>query len=201
MRIANGIMPNLILLDLRLPLLEGKTCLEKIRSDNHLDMIKIVTVSDRADLSFLEESIGKGANGYIIRPLAPTELYRTIQKTTGGDVRQFPRLRVIFKATIFKDGTGRTTFATMLSEQGAFIRSINPFPEGTKLKLSLDLPAAKPLHMDGEVIYTVKYNPKDVFYEPGMGIKFLNLSNDLRLGLRKFIEGQLGGDLDPELMV
>ncbi|MBI4948887.1 MAG: hypothetical protein HY955_01940, partial [Deltaproteobacteria bacterium] len=49
LRIADYAMPNLILLDLRMPFVENRTCLEAIRSERGLDPVKVITTSDAAD--------------------------------------------------------------------------------------------------------------------------------------------------------
>ncbi|MBI1912969.1 MAG: response regulator [Deltaproteobacteria bacterium] len=200
LRIANGIMPNLILLDVNMPPIEGQNCLEKLRSTKMYSIIKIVMVGDRSEKANLEKSVKKGAEGYITRPISATELYRTVHNLVELHPRQIPRLRVIFKTTIFVGNTGRSSFATRISEQGAFIHSLNPLPVNTKIKLALDLPSEKPLTLDGEVIYVVKPG-QEKYIEPGMGIRFLNLDREIQLGLRKFIEDQLTGEFDSEMLI
>lgn len=198
-RIAENILPHVIILDLKMPSIEGQNCLQKIRSIVSLRIVKVITVSDGTDLKSLEETLKKGANACLARPLNPTEVYRTVQKLTEAHPRQWPRLRVLFKVSAVSGKTGKTSFATMISEQGIFIRTMHPFPKGTRLKLSLDLPSAKPIALEGEVIYEVGYN-KEVFKEPGMGVKFIGLDDGIRKGLKKFIEDQLTGDFDTELI-
>lgn len=200
LRIADYAMPNLILLDLRMPFVENRTCLEMIRSERGLDPVKVVTTADAADESFLKESLKKGANGFLVRPFGPTDLYRKIQALTETQPRECPRLRVIFRATVTAGHTARTAYATMISERGVFIRSMNPFEPGTHVLLALDLPSAKPLVLDGEVIYQVSLN-RERFSEPGMGVKFVNLPPEVKMGLKTFIESQLTGDLEPEMMI
>ncbi|MBI2412010.1 MAG: PilZ domain-containing protein [Deltaproteobacteria bacterium] len=200
LRIADYAMPNLILLDLRMPFVGNRTCLEAIRSERGLDPVKVITTADIADEPLLKESLKKGANDFLIRPFGPTGLYRKIQTLTETQPREAPRLRVIFRATVTAGHTARTAYATMISERGVFIRTMNPFEAGTHVLLSLDLPSAKPLVLDGEVIYQVSLN-RERFSEPGMGVRFVNLPPEVRMGLKAFIESQLTGDLEPEMMI
>jgi len=192
-RMTSGIIPNAVLLDLDMPPVSGQPCLEALRSNRSLSMIRVITVSDAGRTTDLVASTSRGAAGYVTRPVSPTELYRTVQKLIESRPRNFLRIRVLFKATVITGTTGRATFATALSEQGVFIRTLKPFPEGTKVKVSLELPTPKPLVLDGEVLYAVKEAP-DGLAEPGMGIKFTGLAQSIQAGLRKFIEDQVIGE-------
>src|SRR3989337_4315475 len=81
----------------------------------------------------------------------------------------------------------KISYATMLSENGVFIRALKTIPVGTKVVVSMDLPSEKPVEVEGLVIYTVAFN-KDQFVEPGICIRFFNIDKTTQLGLRKFIE-------------
>jgi CheY-like chemotaxis protein len=199
-RMVKGILPQLVLMDLRMPLIEGKTCLEWLRSNKGLDIIDVVAMGEEKDKDLLDESLKEGANAKIVRPISPTRLYRVIEDLMQTTKREVPRLRVIFRATIFTEKVRRETFATAISENGVFIRTMNPLERGTSLRLSLDLPSAKPIELDGEVIYGVQYN-SEKFIEPGMGIRFLNIPEKILMGIRKFVEEQLMCDLDPNMLL
>ncbi|MBE7414599.1 MAG: response regulator [Deltaproteobacteria bacterium] len=192
-RITSGIIPNAVLLDLDMPPISGQPCLEALRSNRSLSIIKRITTSEVGRTTDLLASLSRGASGYVTRPVSPTELYRTIQKLIEPRPRNFLRIRVLFKATVITGATGRATFATALSEQGVFIRTLKPFAEGTKVRVSLELPTPKPLVLDGEVLYAVKEMP-DKLSEPGMGIRFVGLDPNIQAGLHKFIEDQVIGE-------
>ncbi len=91
LRIADYAMPNLVLLDLRMPFAGNRTCLEAIRSERGLDPVKVITTSDEADEPLLKESLKKGANDFLVRPFGPTGLYKKIQALTETQPREAPR--------------------------------------------------------------------------------------------------------------
>jgi CheY-like chemotaxis protein len=200
MRMVKGILPQLVLMDLRMPLIDGKTCLEWLRSNKGLDIIHVVVMGEVQDMDLLDGSLKKGANAKIVRPISPTRLYQVIEDLMQTTKRKVPRLRVIFRATISTEKERRGTFAISISENGVFIRTMNPLERGISLRLSLDLPSAKPIELDGEVIYGVQYN-SEKFIEPGMGIRFVNIPEKIRAGIRKFVEEQLMSDLDPNMLL
>lgn len=200
LRITNRIIPQLILLDIRMSLTGRENCLDMLRSDSLFKMIRVVAVADGNDRKLLEESLKRGANAYLVRHLDPVSLYSTVQTLTETRPRRVPRLRVIFKVLLHTGEERRIKFATMISEQGVFIRTVDPLHAGTATRLTLELPSESPLTLDGEVIYS-RACDKDAFLEPGMGIKFVNLTDKLKKEIKNFIEDQLSVDIDRETLI
>ena len=201
-RLVNGVMPHIVILNIRMPLMsDNRTFLEYMKSSVNLQLCKIITVSDEGDRQALEESMQKGAHGYVTVPVSPTKLYSTIEKLGEARARLTPRLRMIFSVSYTDGKTNRKGFATVLSEKGVFIRTTKPFPKDSQLKVHLDLPSARPIILDSKVLYTIEAKAgRHKNYEPGMGIKFTEISPEIQTGLRGFIEGQLKTDLDPNVL-
>lgn len=189
MRFTSGLIPNLILLEAAMP----QVSVEFLRSRGTLSMTKIITVAEKERASELEASLGKGADGYLVRPVGATALYRTIHAQIEPHPRLTPRLKVIFKVAVTSGQSSRSTYATAISEQGVFIRTLKPLPVGAQVRLALDLPSERPIQVDGEVIYTVPEETERLS-EPGMGVKFIGIDSDLQAGLRKFIDEQITGE-------
>lgn len=61
--------PSLILLDLNLPGMDGRTVLEKIKSDPILKLIPVVIFSTSSNPKDVEDCYSKGANAYVIKPM------------------------------------------------------------------------------------------------------------------------------------
>ncbi len=78
--------PDVVLLDLMMPGLDGWEFHEAIRNDPELQHIPVIYVTARASaaerLRALEE---EGAAAYIIKPFSPRELLDTIHKVLGKD--------------------------------------------------------------------------------------------------------------------
>lgn len=68
-------LPDYIFLDLRMPKMSGKKCLEEIRADGRLKNIPVIiyTTSDIVEDS--EELSENGANHFITKPTNPEEIY------------------------------------------------------------------------------------------------------------------------------
>ncbi len=70
----NTELPDIIFLDLNMPLKNGQECLQEIRSDERLKHIPVVIYSTSSGREFIDETYKKGANYYIIKPDSFTDL-------------------------------------------------------------------------------------------------------------------------------
>ena len=66
---ADAVRPDLILLDLNLPRMDGREVLEAIKSDDALKEIPVVILSSSAADRDVEQSYQHHANCYVVKPL------------------------------------------------------------------------------------------------------------------------------------
>jgi len=71
-------MPELILLDLNLPKLNGKQVLEQIQSDANLRRIPVVILTTSQQDSDIQQCYDNGASSYIVKPVAIDDFIRMI---------------------------------------------------------------------------------------------------------------------------
>lgn len=199
-RMARGLLPNLILLDLRMPLFEESDCLTKLRQDKPLNIIKIVMVGEITDEAVLTHCLTNGAQAKLCRPVNPTELYITIHNLIEPNPRKALRLRVVFKVDIIYKSVKKSYYATVISDQGVFIRTTEPFQLGEVVKLYLEIPSTKPVELAGKIIYQTKGNRAEL-QNPGIGIVFLDINANFQRNLRGFIENCLTGETTRELAI
>ena len=74
--------PGLILLDLNMPLMDGREALAKIKSDPDLKMIPIVVLTTSQADEDIQETYGLGITGFITKPMTFSGLVE-IMKSVG----------------------------------------------------------------------------------------------------------------------
>ena len=63
-------VPDLLFLDLHMPVINGNDCLLRIRSNKKLDLLPVIIYSTSSHLNSIDECYRNGANGYIIKPFS-----------------------------------------------------------------------------------------------------------------------------------
>lgn len=78
---ADKPLPDVIYLDLNMPLMTGDECLHDIKNEPQLSNIPIVIYSTHADISIINELKIKGANLYLVKPNSFAKLKNLITKS------------------------------------------------------------------------------------------------------------------------
>ena len=75
--------PDVILLDIRLPGIDGWEVLERLRADKRLSGTPVVMISAHATPSTPKRALGLGATAYLTKPFRPDELREAVSTATG----------------------------------------------------------------------------------------------------------------------
>jgi len=67
-----------------------------------------------------------------------------------------------------------------ISEVGIFVETKNPLPMGTSINLEFELPGGDAVAAVGRVVWVNPYRPDGENLNPGMGVRFVDLSDDAR---------------------
>ena len=70
--------PGIILLDLNMPLKDGREALEEIKADAELRHIPIIVLTTSKDEDDILSSYGLGASSYIVKPISLDRLMRVV---------------------------------------------------------------------------------------------------------------------------
>jgi two-component system cell cycle response regulator DivK len=76
---AQSERPDLILMDIQLPVLDGYEAMGQIRSDAGLAKTPIIAVSSFAMKGDEEKARASGCDGYVTKPYSPMQLLRMIR--------------------------------------------------------------------------------------------------------------------------
>ena len=80
-----------------------------------------------------------------------------------------------------------------LNASGMFVRTIYPLPEGTDLNVKFAIPEISlDFSVVARVVWSASYAESSDGDEPGMGIKFINLSSEKSAILEKYIINKWG---------
>jgi uncharacterized protein (TIGR02266 family) len=102
--------------------------------------------------------------------------------------RRAPRVLVDFEVDYASEENYLFAYITDISATGIFVRTTTPEEPGTHLNLRFARERARPIEVEGEVIWVNPYRPgaRDNLH-PGMGIRFVSIDNDLRDRLLELI--------------
>jgi CheY-like chemotaxis protein len=75
--------PDLILLDLMMPVLDGFAVLKEVKNDNSLRDIPVIIVSAEHDSKSVVKGIKQGADDYITKPVDPEHLKSKLKDHLG----------------------------------------------------------------------------------------------------------------------
>ncbi len=78
--ISERTLPDLILMDLSLPLLDGLTATRRIRTRPKMEKVPIVAVSAHDTADFHAEALAAGCNEYVTKPIDFDELEELLKR-------------------------------------------------------------------------------------------------------------------------
>jgi DNA-binding NarL/FixJ family response regulator len=74
--------PDVLLLDLRMPKVDGLTCLEQVRK--HCPEVKVVVLSAFTDGERIQAALTRGATGYVVKSVNPEDLPAAVRHAVDG---------------------------------------------------------------------------------------------------------------------
>jgi DNA-binding NarL/FixJ family response regulator len=82
--LVRRLKPDLVLLDLRMPQMDGLTCLTKIRKE--FPDLKVAILSVSQDPELIQTALKRGANAYIVKSIDPDDLSGALRQALEGNV-------------------------------------------------------------------------------------------------------------------
>ncbi|MFB0546948.1 MAG: response regulator transcription factor [Anaerolineae bacterium] len=86
LEVARHEMPDLILLDVRLPKMKGYQACEKLKDAPETKSIPVVFISAKGQEAEIRQGMELGAVAYIVKPFAPDELLKQVGDFLKGKV-------------------------------------------------------------------------------------------------------------------
>ncbi len=98
LKLVTELTPDIILLDMRMPRLDGLSVLKQLRQNNiQIPIVMLTTSTDETDLV---ESLRSGAQGYLLKDMAPDDLVLALRDIVSGKTVVAPDLAPILAKAV-----------------------------------------------------------------------------------------------------
>lgn len=85
--------PDLVLLDIMMPRMDGIECCRRIKADDGLKDIKVVMVTTKSEYERVKEAFAAGCDDYVTKPIDKNELISKLR-----DLMKFVSLRELLRS-------------------------------------------------------------------------------------------------------
>lgn len=89
-RLVGQLRPDLVLMDIRMPVLDGLQATRQITGDPELQQVKVVMLTTFELDEYVFEAIRCGASGFLVKDTEPDELLRAVTAVVEGDALLSP---------------------------------------------------------------------------------------------------------------
>ncbi len=197
LRIIDAAVPEIVITELSLPRMSGLELLIHLKHTPATRAIPIIIHTSSGDQKREEHCRASGCAAFLGKPAEVDALYSAIQHATELVPRRFIRLRTLLPVRVgghtSADAANSVEFVSELSENGIFVRTLHPRPVKAVVPVNLIIHSMA-VKVKAVVLRSVTMKP-GLFRDPGMGLKFVEISDTDRELLRNFIKGRIMEDI------
>lgn len=168
--------PDLVIMDIVMPEMNGDECCKAIKKDPSLCHIPVILFSSAGRLEALDQAALAACDGILKKPFGKAEFLEKVQKHISIKCRIDKRIPVNYSVA-FKNGpkSGQGT-ALNLSYGGMYVKSNTVLPEDSNLDIVVITNGAGCFEFSGKVAWVEKRVSEGASADHaiGMGIKFLD---------------------------
>lgn len=189
---------SLVLFDGDIPDDERAAAVAALKSDPLLRKLPRVMLLTTGTNYLPESLLHEGWAAVVSKPITDVALLYDVLRRLSEEPRKTPRVPVRMRVEIQEQAPQRYLTAVNISEGGMYLRTHAPLPENTLLHLTFTLPLdPDSIRVAGSVVRTARLGAH-LETEPGMGLRFVDISDDMRNKVRNFVQWSLIGDLEWE---
>lgn len=195
LRFAQTIPFSLILFDGDASDLELRSAIAHLRNDPAVKDLPLVVFMTSESPVTSESLLSLGCSAVLTKPLDLAMVYGVLARLSG-QPRTTPRVSVKMRVEIEEGTPEKVLTSVNLSEGGLYLRTLSPLPEGTVLHIKFTLPHdTVPIELTAVVVRTLQLGTQ-LEAEPGMGLRFLDIPENITLRIRNFVQWEMMGDLE-----
>jgi DNA-binding NarL/FixJ family response regulator len=90
LKTARQLRPDVVLMDIRMPEMDGLAATREIAADPTLDDVRVVVLTTFELDEYVFEAMRAGASGFLVKHTEPSELVRAVRVVAGGDALLSP---------------------------------------------------------------------------------------------------------------
>jgi len=104
--LAAELLPDVVLMDLRMPEVDGLTATKRISADSRLGRVKVVVLTTFDDDETVFGALRAGASGFLVKDVEPEELLQAVRVVARGDALLSPSVTRSLIAAFTARGAG-----------------------------------------------------------------------------------------------
>ncbi|NUS10337.1 MAG: response regulator transcription factor [Streptomyces sp.] len=90
LRIVRELRPDAVLMDIRMPVMDGLAATREITGDADMEEVRVVVLTTFELDEYVFEAIRSGASGFLVKDTEPDELLRAVRAVVAGDALLSP---------------------------------------------------------------------------------------------------------------
>ncbi len=190
-------LPDLVITELSLQNMSGLELLFHLKHTPETKDIPVIIHTAIGDQKHEGHCRATGCSAFLRKPVSLDELYSAIQRATEVRPRQFIRLKTLLPVRVggqlSHSAASSVEYISELSENGIFVRTLNPRQVDAVLPVNIIVNSVA-VKLKAVVVRSVTMS-QGLFKEPGMGMKFVEITEEHRDLIRNFIKGQIMRDI------
>ncbi len=197
LRLIKMSLPDLVIMDVNMPVLSGLETLASIRADESISRVPVFLVSAETDEETVRKCEQAGSDAFLPKPVPMSELHDLMQEfvfTRTGFKRRYLRVHSKLKVMLLKDGAAKEMNTESLSEGGVYLGTDNPLPVGTHVDVVLPI-NGDTFRLRGTVIYTRGRFDDKIPIPSGMAVEFEDVSTREARSLCILVSELMTGDM------
>jgi uncharacterized protein (TIGR02266 family) len=190
LEVVNKEMPDIVFMDLYMPLMNGDECCRQIKASPDSSHIPVVMVTHGGDENAFKRCWDAGCDDIVSKPINQALLISMAMKYLDVQMRREPRCAAKIKVSYGADDSTLTDYTVNLSTGGLFLAATEQLPLGTMLLINFTLPnTPETVQCKAKVVWL---NSSDDLVNqslpPGMGVQFVDMTLTSMDAIRNYIK-------------